>query len=361
MMTALRRAWPAALIIAGLAVIAAWRTPQRLEAAMPWTDQGAAPQDAESRYTDAIGRANAAFLRKQFDEAVHFYNLANDVKQGTSVECLWGLAQSFHQMGVASNAIAACDRILSLVTDNPKMQAAACNLKGLAAFGLARRGKDQKLFATAEQSFRQAAALMPDEAMPHYNLGRVLVARGQPLAGVEELKRYLDKEPEGANAHLARRLITNPNRAPEDYAPEFSGASIDGEPVTLESLRGKVVLLDFWATWCGPCRQALPGLQKLARTYAGEPVVVISISSDRDEKAWRSFIAEQKMTWLQMRDPGSIGKAFRVTAIPTYVVIDNEGGTVLRKTGHGSSTDGEIEDAIKKVLKALKAAPGRHP
>ena len=71
---------------------------------------------------------------------------------------------------------------------------------------------------------------------------------------------------------------------------------------SMDSLAGKVVLIDFWALWCGPCREALPHIRKIAQKFEGQPLVVVSISLDSDEAKWKDFVAKNGMTWLQYRD-----------------------------------------------------------
>src|SRR5579864_9155774 len=111
-------------------------------------------------------------------------------------------------------------------------------------------------------------------------------------------------------------------------APPFAVTTIDGQRISMDDLQGKVVLLDFWATWCGPCREALPHMQKVAKKFQGQPLVILSVSLDKDEKAWREFITKNEMTWPQYRDgsfEGPIARKFSVDAIPHTFTIDADG------------------------------------
>ena len=116
------------------------------------------------------------------------------------------------------------------------------------------------------------------------------------------------------------------------------------------------MLIDFWATWCGPCIRALPSIQHIAQKFSGQPLVVISISLDTDEGKWKSFVAEHKMTWIQARDAGwngPIGTRFGVNAIPHTFSIDADG--VLQDEHVG-------DEAIEGKLKKLVAQAGQmHP
>ena len=146
-----------------------------------------------------------------------------------------------------------------------------------------------------------------------------------------------------------------------DAAPARPAASGSGTPSSpaagapFSEFRGKVILLDFWASWCGPCRNALPNLKRLQAVYGGADFVVISISEDDDESAWQAFVSSHNMTWPQRRDSdGSIQSQFGVNALPTYVLIGRD-GTVLEKFV-GEAPAESIVERIGPDLKASLAA-----
>ena len=155
-------------------------------------------------------------------------------------------------------------------------------------------------------------------------------------------------KPDDVNYARAQRFAEHPELARGRVAPNFRMKTLDGQTVTLESLTGKVVLIDFWATWCGPCREALPHVKEIARKFQGQPFVVVSISMDRDEAKWKDFVGQNGMTWLQYRDgyfTGPIATLFAVTAIPATFTIDADG--VLQDQHVG---DADIEGKIKKLI-----------
>jgi len=144
-------------------------------------------------------------------------------------------------------------------------------------------------------------------------------------------------------------------------APPFEITTLDGTRISLDSLAGKVVLIDFWATWCGPCREALPHIRDVARKFQGQPFVVLSVSMDNDDAKWRDFVDKNGMTWLQYRDgrfTGPLATRFAVNAIPATFSIDADG--VLEDQHVG---DADIEGKLKKMIAHavevlnLKAAP----
>ncbi|MEW6249574.1 MAG: redoxin domain-containing protein [Planctomycetota bacterium] len=159
------------------------------------------------------------------------------------------------------------------------------------------------------------------------------------------------------------RAVTLPAK-PEDLvgkeAPEFSGTAFDGKPIALQDLRGRVVVLDFWATWCVPCVAALPSVQKVCEKYAAKPVTFIGIDQDaakQEEKA-RKLIESKKLTFRQVLDADrSIGKSFNITQIPCSIVIDPQGVVRVVHTGGIEKLEEELAADIERVLKGESALP----
>ncbi|HSN86710.1 MAG TPA: TlpA disulfide reductase family protein, partial [Thermoanaerobaculia bacterium] len=132
--------------------------------------------------------------------------------------------------------------------------------------------------------------------------------------------------PDGAAA--AKAQVGSP-------APQVSLATLDGTTLTNADLKGKVVLLDFWATWCKPCVMALPELKALSEEMAGEPFVLVSLSADKNKSMLEKFVKKHGMTWPQFWDPKMevTYRTFGVDSFPTYIVLDAEGDVVLRHRG----------------------------
>jgi thiol-disulfide isomerase/thioredoxin len=220
---------------------------------------------------------------------------------------------------------------------------------------------DKKL-KEAKADIRQAIAMDPTQIVAHFNLGYVPLKQERDSEGIEELTTYVNSR--GANqASLteAQRMIANPIRAREPFAPDFSFPSLERQMVSNSSLRGKVVLLDFWGTWCPPCRESVPTLHNLQKKYAGRGFQLIGVSSDDDEEVWRTFVEAQKMDWTEYLDlSGEVLEAFKIDSFPTYVVLDKDGVMRFRQSGFGETTPGELEDAINKALKrAFRSKSGR--
>jgi peroxiredoxin len=109
-------------------------------------------------------------------------------------------------------------------------------------------------------------------------------------------------------------------------APDFTLKTIDDQEITLSQLKGKVVLLDFWATWCGPCRESIPHLVHLYKTYRENGFEIIGISLDKgDPQAVRNFAKSMDIPYPIVIAPENVIRNYKVTKIPTSFLIDKEG------------------------------------
>jgi thiol-disulfide isomerase/thioredoxin len=133
-------------------------------------------------------------------------------------------------------------------------------------------------------------------------------------------------------------------------APLSSGEKAPGLDAQSTSGGGKVMLLDFWATWCGPCRHALPGLKQLQAVYGADKVEVISISEDEDEGTWQNFVAQNQMNWTQRLDSNhQMMRQYGASALPTYVLIGKDGNVVQQYVG-----DDPAEPILERMGPDLK-------
>jgi peroxiredoxin len=138
-----------------------------------------------------------------------------------------------------------------------------------------------------------------------------------------------------------------------DSAPDFTLPDLAGQEVALSAYRGKkVVVLDFWATWCGPCRMAMPGLQALHEEMKGDGVVLVSVNQAEGKERVRGYIERKKYTFLTVLDGnGDVGNLYGVRALPTLIVVDKQGA--VRKISIGMHND----SALRKELLALAREP----
>lgn len=298
------------------------------------------------------------FLRqREYEDALKMFKRAEKKEKANPARAYWGQVRAYNGLGAYKNVVQVCEKLV-LATSAPRFQALAHNQRGIALIALAdqrdSKPHEKKELPAAEQAFRTTLELEPRLQIARFNLGVTLLKQERDEEGIQLLKNYLEEYPRGASSEEAERFIENPRRAREPFAPEFSAVTSAGEYLGLEDLRGKVVLVDFWATWCPPCVESLPSLKSISKRFSKDPFVLISISVDSDEGPWRQMIAKEKMEWHQVRDKdGELSRLFKIRPIPTYLVIDAEGIIRMRQTGWGMFMGAEIESSIKKNLKAL--------
>jgi peroxiredoxin len=137
----------------------------------------------------------------------------------------------------------------------------------------------------------------------------------------------------------------------KNQAPDFSLKDLSGRPVTLSSLRGKVVLLNFWATWCPPCISEMPVFNKLYREMRGRGLEVVAISADRSESYLRDYISKHSLDYKVLYDESrTVTKQYKVFSMPTTFLIDKQGVIMEKFYGEYDWTDQEIKKKIEKLF-----------
>jgi thiol-disulfide isomerase/thioredoxin len=220
------------------------------------------------------------------------------------------------------------------------------------------QGRDKhkdELFARAHDEMTKALAAAANFPNAVFADGRALAYLKQDDAAKARFEEFSKMRPaDDPDRGRALRYVDRPELARARMAPPFEVTTADGQRVSMDDLAGKVVLIDFWATWCEPCRAALPRIREIAKKFQGQPLVVLSISLDKDEQMWKDFVGKNEMTWPQYRDggfSGPIAKMFGVVAIPQTFTIDADG--VLQDEHIG---DASIEGKLKKLVARARDA-----
>ena len=134
---------------------------------------------------------------------------------------------------------------------------------------------------------------------------------------------------------------------PGQPAPDFALHDLDGQSVSLSQFKGKVVLLDFWASWCGPCIGDLPNLRKIKEKMAALPVVFLNISLDANEAAWKQAIAKHEIQGVHVRSE-QVAQAYNVSGIPRYYLVDPQGLIV-----ENDLSLWDVDDVVAKIEEQL--------
>ncbi len=145
---------------------------------------------------------------------------------------------------------------------------------------------------------------------------------------------------------------SNRTSGDEGDAPNFKLKSLDGEMVELKSLRGKIVVIDFWATWCPPCRITLPLMNKIYEKTRGKDVEVFGISTDRisSEKV-KEFVKKNKISMPILHDRnGTVSRKYGIRGIPAMFIIDQQGDIYDRRVGADQLLDKKVLKKIDQLL-----------
>jgi peroxiredoxin len=148
------------------------------------------------------------------------------------------------------------------------------------------------------------------------------------------------------------RNLAGPAVAVGDEAPDFRLASDNGRPVQLEDYRGKFLILNFWATWCPPCVDELPSLNRFSQRFSDKDVVVLGISVDEDAAAYQQFLKTAGVRFSTVRDPErKVSRLYGTLKFPETYFIDRQGKVVQKIVGDADWDSPEILSFMEKLLK----------
>lgn len=306
---------------------------------------GGSDEEFDRAFTDA----KRFYVRRDWESAIKGFKQAISLRQQGCAECSFYLGQSFHQLGKFKDAAAAYRQAIGAGGFGDESD--LYNWLGVALYAQ----RDKKMYDEAASAFKRAVELSGGKLVrAYYNLGYALIQQGKREEGATALQQYVDSKPSPIDAYQVRALIANPGLVNEQFAPAFKVKSATGEELSLEKLAGKVVLLDFWAVWCGPCRAEMPKVKRIWEQYRSDSFLIIGIDLDQNRRTFDEYLKAENITWPQYFDgrgwSNSVAQLYDVHAIPHTVLIDQDG--IVRASGlRASALGSKIGDLLKKAAK----------
>lgn len=222
----------------------------------------------------------------------------------------------------------------------------------------ARTSNDVQAFQTAQQQMLEVAKetekelkILIRKSSPSLAAfyGMQMIDATQNFAFMDSIANELHAEmPENFHvANMISQIATQRSLSIGKVAPEITLQNPDGEEVKLSSLRGKYVLIDFWAAWCGPCRRENPNVVRVYNTYAGDNFEILGVSLDKTREKWLGAIEQDGLPWLHVSDlkfwRSQAAIDYQVTAIPATFLIDPE-GKIIAKNLRGASLEAKLKE-----------------
>ncbi len=330
----------AILLSCSLAAAAAAQTP--VPAAGPSSAK------AQKTYSDALA---ALKDHRRRSDALDLLRKADKQDGNRCVVCASQIVSLALATGEFKVANEAASELESLAT-TPNAQAQAHFLHGVTLY---RWGKDENKTTYIDESlgqFATASAANPSDHAALYYQALALAALHRDDDARARFADYVKATPSTDSQHRrAARFVNRIDLARQRMAPDFAITTTNGQRLTLEDLTGKVVLVDFWASWCVPCREEEPHLQQLARKLSDQPLVILGVSIDEDNTKWQTYLQKKPTSWPQYLDSRKyMATLFGVSAIPHYFTIDADGVLKEETLGHDDADHQAFDMKLKKLL-----------
>ncbi|MEO0470406.1 MAG: TlpA disulfide reductase family protein [Bacteroidota bacterium] len=211
-----------------------------------------------------------------------------------------------------------------------------------------------------------AAEKLDGRALSQYQAGliRESLKYGNPLSIEPAYQAFINEEGNAAFADALKPTYEMAMKlAPGKMAPDFQLKDLEGNERSLSDFRGKVIYLDFWASWCGPCRREMPSARELKARFKEKDVVFLYVSIDENEEAWRKAAAEEELAgpavvWTK-GGSSEVPVSYGIEGIPNYFLINRDGTIALSNPGRPSSAplvDQQIQQALDADIESSSEA-----
>lgn len=349
-----------------------------LFASVPFTTalfgQSSDPPDIPTAAREAYKQGTDAQSRQELDVALERFQFA--LKQdGRCLDCMEAIANVQQAMGNDKAALSTASRMASAVS-TPKSKARADMLAGhiyydeYFAYTNGEGAFDQNP-AKAQDALRRAELALARAVQEDPTNEPLVMLHGHLLAA---LKRDSDASaafaacasmPGVSQTECARalRFSKNVGIARNEPAPPFEATTLDGKKISLDSLSGKIVLLDFWGTWCPVCRRDSDYVQSLRDSFPTDRFVMLEIDSGDSHAAWVNYLNENHLEGTQIQDEtNQLQSLFHVGVYPTYVILDGDGTIRMRERGARGDLRGEIQKLLAEPANTPNnAVAAAHP
>ncbi len=195
-------------------------------------------------------------------------------------------------------------------------------------------------------SYRAASALAPEEEAAYLN---AFNSKMQTALPESKYTQQLALKVQAINQELEATQHLQVGKP----APDIQLNTPEGTPIALSSLKGKVVLVDFWASWCGPCRQENPNVVKMYKQYKNKGFEIYGVSLDKNRADWLSAIEEDKLTWLHVSDlqfwNSAAAQTYNIRAIPATYLVGKD-GIILAKNLRGPALEAKVAEVLEAAL-----------
>lgn len=329
---------------------------------------------------DISAPALAAYKQGIEAEGLQHFDVALDRLQAAlklapnCLDCLEATARVYRAMGDDKAAIATLGKLAS-VSATPKTKAHADMLIGRLYYDLyfaytAGGGAYDKNPKKAQDALKSAEAAIAHATQQDPNDEQALMLHAHLLA---MLKRDAEAStqfvacaaiPGTSPSECARvlRLSKNIDLARNEPAPSFEATTIDGQKVSLASLTGKIVLIDFWGTWCPWCIRDADYVQSMLSTFPPDRFALLEVDSGDARDHWLKYVDQNRMKGLQAQDePRVMRDAFRVNSYPTYVILDGDGTIRFRVSGARGDLRGEVRKLLAEPSTSTVASASPAP
>lgn len=318
-----------------------------------------ATSPAEKAADEHMKKAYEIFVTsKNFDEALGHIQQAKELV-GLTVGIASAESQLLSNMGRYDEARAILDEAMPLAKTDEERSSILYS-EGMVLKSKAFQQRDQEALGEAVKTFQKSAEIHAQSPAVLENAA-ILARMGQRENALNYLKFFDQHQKATASPQMVQmaQQIRNSLQPQDRWDQETKIVDMDDKPLDMSKYKGKVVLIDVWATWCKPCVMATPHMIEISKMFPEDKFVLLGISADRAKKLAENYIKKNDIPYPSFWDKGGVeaGRKFGVTGYPTFVLLDPNGKEQWRQSGWSDAVKDVIIDNIKTMLEAGNGQP----